>query len=256
LKSGCDPSATDAGEESITEEEAMTTSRRRLLMALLFAGFVACCGCNPWLFPLFLQGEAQVNPAIKNLALEDKSKEVKVAIVVSSRLDARQELRGVNRELSRKVVEELRSLATSNEDKLVVMEPAKVERCLANQPNWKKLDYDELADKLKTALKVDYVIDVEIDSMTLYERGTQMVFCGNAELHVELLNTNDPGDIGHDKDIRAQYPKGGGYEMVGDTNVFEFRDKFLTTVAKQIAYCFCSHPKINQMDDTREGFGE
>ena len=56
---------------------------------VVIVGFVACFGCNPGLLPFFLQGESREAPTVKRLALEDKKKEVKVAVVVSSRLDAR-----------------------------------------------------------------------------------------------------------------------------------------------------------------------
>jgi hypothetical protein len=227
----------------------MTTSRRRTLLAVLLVGFAACFGCNPAMLPMFLQGEAQEEPALKRLAKKDDKKEVKVAIVVSSRLSARQELAGVNRELGRKAVEQLRILAKANEDKLVVIEPSKVERYLASHPKWKEMDREELADDLKTALKVDYVIDVEINALSLIE-GTDL-YRGHADLHVSLWNTNDPDDGPHDKDIRSVYPKSAGELADSDTNLFDFRDKFLVTLAKQIAYCFCTHPTINQMDDSR-----
>ena len=236
----------------------MTVSRRRILLAVLLVGFVACFGCNPALLPLFLQGEAQDDATIKRLALEDKKKEVKVAIVVSSRLDARQELRNINYELGRSTVEQLRAVAKTNEDKLTVIDAAKVRRYLDNHPHWQNLDYDELADKLKTAFKVDYVIDVEIDSMSLYEQGNHELLRGRADVHVTLVNANDPDDVGHDKDIRALYPneQAGPIAVDSDMNVFNFREKFLTSLGKKIVYCFCNHPTINQLDDSREGTGE
>jgi hypothetical protein len=237
----------------------MTTSRRRILLAALLIGFAACFGCNPALFPLFLKGEAQDEATIKRLALEDKSKEVKVAVVVSaSRLDARQEVRNVSRDLGRKTVEQLRTVAKANDDKLTVIDATKVQMFLDDQPHWKSLDYDELADKLKKKFKVDFVIDVEIDSMSLYEQGNHELFRGRADLHVKLLNAVDPDDNGNEKDIHALYPneQAGPVAVDSDTNIFDFRDKFLGVLAKKIVYCFCSHPTINQMDVDRPGMGE
>ena len=31
-----------------------------------------------------------------------------------------------------------------------------------------------------------------------------------------------------------------------------FRAKFLNVLAKKVAYCFCQHPTISQMDPTRD----
>src|SRR5438067_1888285 len=131
------------------EEVAMTTSRRWMLNAGLIGGFAACFGCNPFLFPLFLQGEAMEPATLKRLVSEDKNKEVAVAIVVSGRLNPRQELLNVNRELSRKTAEQLRALAKTRGEKLSVIEPSKVERYLANHPKWRDMEPEELASALK-----------------------------------------------------------------------------------------------------------
>lgn len=237
----------------------MTITQRRALLAGLLIGFVACFGCNPLLLPQFFQGEAQDPAVLKRLTdKEDKTKEVKVAVVVSSRLDARQELRNVNRELCRKTTDQIRALAKANEEKLVVVEPAKVERFLANNPDWKNMDHDQLADEMKRALKVDYVIDVEIITMSLYEHGNHELLRGRADLHVALYDVHDADAGTEDKDLHSLYPneRAGPEQADSDTNVFQFREKFLDILAKKIAYCFCDHATISQMDDSREGTGE
>jgi hypothetical protein len=238
----------------------MTKSRRRLLLAVVLGGFVACFGCNPAMFPVFLQGESHDDATLKRLALEDKSKDVKVAVIVSSKLDPRQELRNVDRDLAQKTVEQIRMLTKANEDKLTVVDPGKVGKFLTKNPDWKNLEPDELADRMKEALKVDYVIDVEIEQLSLYEHNNHELYRGRAQLQVHLLDTNDADDVnaGH-KELHALYPNeyaGGGIQADLDTNVFEFRERFVGIVAKKIAYCFCEHATINQMDDTREGAGE
>jgi hypothetical protein len=240
----------------------MTTFQRRALLAVLLLGFAACFGCNPAMFPMFLQGEAQDDPTLKRLVTEEdkeKKKEIKVAVVVSGRLDARQELHGVNRELSRRVIEQLRKLAKQNEEKLTVVDTAKVEKFLAQHPEWKDQDNKDWVEDMKLDLKVDYVIDIEINSMSLYEQNTHEVFRGRADVSVALLNANDPDDTSDsDKNIRAVYPNeyGGMQLNDNDTTVFDFREKFLTILAKQIAYCFCSHPTINELDGSRDGLSD
>lgn len=238
----------------------MTTSRRRLLLALLLGGFVACFGCNPAMFPVFLQGESHDDATLKRLALEDKSKEVKVAVVVSSRLDPRQELRNIDRDLAQKTVEQIRMLSKANEDKLTVVDPSKVSKFLAKNPDWKNLEPEDLADRMKDDLKVDYVIDVEIEQLSLYEHNNHELFRGRARLQVHLSNTNDADDVGAgQKELHALYPNeyaGGGIAADLDTNIFEFKEKFIGILAKKIAYCFCEHATINEMDQTREGAGE
>src|SRR5436190_22176708 len=101
----------------------MTFSQRWSLRALLLVGIATCVGCNPiQLFSLF-KGESRQPASLKNLTDAEKKKEVKVAIVASGRLDARQELLNAHRELTQKIAEQLRTQSAANGDKLTVVEP-------------------------------------------------------------------------------------------------------------------------------------
>jgi hypothetical protein len=214
---------------------------------------VACFGCNPLLFPLFLQGESRQPATLKRLATEDKKKEVKVAIIASSQLSARQELMNVNRELAQKTAQQLHQLTKANGENVTVLEPRKVEQYLNNHPGWKDQEPRDLADGLKGALKADYVVFIEINTMSLVGRGGDL-YQGRADLHVSLLDT-EAGDKCGDRDIRAAYPDPeleGGKPIDQDTNLLDFRAEFLEVLAKKIAYCFCDHPTINERDLTRK----
>jgi hypothetical protein len=102
------------------------------------------------------------------------------------------------------------------------------------------------------------VIDVEVNSMSLYEQGNHELFRGRADVHVTLVNANDPDDVGNEMDLRSLYPneRAGPVQVDSDTTVWDFREKFLTILAKKIAYCFSNHPTINQMDDSRERYAD
>jgi hypothetical protein len=228
----------------------MATSHRWKLRALLFAGFAACFGCNPLLFPMFLQGESRQPAALRRLVKEDQKKEVRVALVTKSLLNARQELVNVNRELSQRAAQQLRELANHNGDKLAVLEPRKVEHYLTNHPDWKEMEPLDLADDLRDALKADYVIFIEINALSLVGKGGDL-YQGRADLHVSLLG--EDGLCG-DKDLRAAYPDEieFGKARDQDTNLLDFRAEFLDVLAKKIAYCFCDHPTINERDVTRK----
>jgi hypothetical protein len=233
-----------------------TTPRCKLRTVLLLAAFAACFGCNPLLFPLFLQGESREDATVKRLASKDK-KEVKVAFVTTAALSARQELIGVPRDLTQKVVQQLRKLSQVNEDKVTVIEPRKVEQYLAAHPGWRDMDESELAEELQTALKADYVVNVEIASMSLTPPGNIGLFKAQAELHVILINANDKADR-RETDIRETYPDEIESVKIADhdTNIGNFRSEFLDVLAKDVAYCFCDHPTINHMDKSRKGFAD
>jgi hypothetical protein len=228
----------------------MATSHRWKLRALLLAGFAACFGCNPLLFPLFIQGESLQPAGLRRLAKPDQ-KEVKVALVTKSLLSANQSLINVNRDLSQRAAVQLRELVKYNGDKLVVVEPRKVEQYLSNHPDWKTLEPIDLADDLREALHADCVVFIEINSMSLVGKGGDL-YQGRAELHVSLL---DEEGLCGDKELREAYPPLDtefGRAVDQDTNLLDFRAEFLDVVAKDIAYCFCDHPTINERDKTRK----
>jgi hypothetical protein len=236
----------------------MATSHRWKLRALLLAGFAACFGCNPLLFPLFIQGESRHPATLRRLAKDDQKKELKVALVTRSVLSARQELINADRELCQKAAQQLRVLAQHNGDKLAVIEPRKVEQYLANHPDWKNLEPADLADDLGAALKADYVVFIEINSMSLIGKGGDL-YQGRAELHVCLYNAADPDDGPRHKDLRAAYPDPEieyGRAIDQDTSLPDFRSEFLDVLGKKIAYCFCDHPTINECDPTRKGLAD
>jgi hypothetical protein len=229
----------------------MATSHRWKLRALLLAGFAACFGCNPMLFPLFIQGESLQPAAVRRLAKADQKKEVKVALVTKSLLSARQDLVNVNRDLTQRAAQQLRELARHNGDKLTVVEPRKVEQYLGNHTDWKTQEPLDLADDLRDALRADYVVFIEINSLSLIGKGGDL-YQGRAELHVSLLG--EDGLCG-DKDLREAYPPPDtefGRAVDQDTNLLDFRAEFLDVLAKDIAFCFCDHPTINERDKTRK----
>jgi hypothetical protein len=242
-----------------TEEEAMTNSYRWTRRILLFACFVGCFGCNPLEALFFIRGESRQPASMMKLTnTKEPDKEVKVAIVVSGRLDARHELLNANRDLAQKTTDQLRKLTEAHGEHLTVIEPRKVEQYLANHPNWKDQDPDDLAAELKERFKVDYVIDIEITSLSLYEKGAQQLFKGKAALLLKLLNANNPDEVPPNKEIHEQYPDQiEAYTPAdADTNIYEFRSEFLDILAKDIAYCFCEHPTINQMDKKRKNLAD
>jgi hypothetical protein len=231
-------------------EGIMRTTRRLRFFGIPFA--VLClvlAGCN---FPYnmyFLMPEDKDEAECKRLAAEDGKTEVKVVLWTYMALDTREEFIQADRYLALKLAEEIHRLSKENGEKVTVVKPNLVEQYKSNHPNWQTLD----PEKVGHDFKADYVIDLEIDKLSLYEHGAnQQIYRGQAQILVSVLDMKHPDDI-KSKEFNDRYP----VEARGDMTPFEvtptaFRDKFLEHAAKRLAFYFVDHKRRTErvmMDD-------
>jgi hypothetical protein len=215
--------------------------RIRLALAL-FAGAlgIALTGCDT---AYFFMPEAREPAKLKALPSEDLKKETpKVAIFTYMALETRSELIHADRQLSDMLAIQLRKLAEDNSGKLTILPSRKVEEYKNTHPNWRSFD---LADVGKQ-LGVDYLIDLEINSMTLYEVGAgNALFRGRARININLIDVKHPDDSPATEAFLCAYPSEaqGPVQNDIDTSPEKFRQKFLSYTAKQLSYYFARYPK-------------
>src|SRR6266540_1521108 len=152
--------------------EKMATLRHSgLLTALalvLSAGLSA--GCNMMALPYFLglPGFEGKHDAKCKLASDDKEKEVKVLILASTGMETRPEFMRVDRDLAGMVAANLREGFKKNKEKVTLVPNSQVEKYKDDHPNWRRLDPMEIGKHFQA----DYVIDLEVNKITLYEPGS------------------------------------------------------------------------------------
>jgi hypothetical protein len=104
---------------------------------------------------------------------------------------------------------------------------------------WQTLSLAELAKHLDA----DYVIDLEINEMSLYEQGSgNTLFFGKTAISVTVLDVAkaDEGPAFR-KEFTIDYPRSGS-RPVSDSNPLQFRRAFLTKVADELSWLFTAHP--------------
>jgi hypothetical protein len=214
--------------------------RCRRLAGLVLMAALATTGCNMLALPFFLIPgmEPKIDPKCK-LASEDKEKEVKVVLLASTALETRPEFLRVDRDLSRMVVTNLQETFKKNKEKVTVVPISQIEKYKDDHPNWHALDPEEIGQHFKA----DYVINLEIDAITLYEPGSSnTLFRGRTEISLAVVNVKDPkeGPI-YKEEYTCEYPRAKGPVPAGDSNPAQFRQRFLGVVAREISWRFTAH---------------
>jgi hypothetical protein len=198
-------------------------------------------GCS---FPqnlYFILPEDKDPAECKRLVGEKGKKEpVKVVLWTEMSLDPREEFIQADRHLAVKLVEEIHRLSEENHEKLDIVKPNLVEQYKSSHPNMQAVDLEKVGHDFKA----DYVIDLEILELSLYERGAnQQIYRGQTRIGVSVLDMKHPDDIKY-KEFNDRYPT----EARGDMTPFEltptaFREKFLEHVAKRLAFFFVDHKR-------------
>jgi hypothetical protein len=221
---------------------AMRGLRRRSFLLSLW-GSALLAGCNFPTAMYFLMPEAREPAECKRLASEDSKKEVKVVLWPYMSLDPREEFIQADRYLSNQLAEEIRRLSQENREKVTVIKPSLVEQYKSRHPDWQSID----AAKIGHYYNADYVINLEIDKLSLYEPNAREMYQGYAHIHVSVVDVNHPDDP-QQKEFTDRYPSEvrGGWDTF-DMEPSVFREKFLGHIARRLAFYFVDHQKRERM---------
>ncbi len=215
--------------------------RRALAAAIILASCLGT-GCNLALLPMLLFGpEPKMPPKLKKLASDDKKKEVKVVLLAYNGLETRPELIQADRQLCELLAKSLKEQFKANEENVTIVPPRKVEEYKNNHPDWHR-DLD-LVSQVGRHFKADYVIHLEINSLTLFDKGSvNQLYRGNTQIDVSVVDVNKPDESPEHETFSHLYPsEGKGPVPVGDVTQEQFRHAFLTAVAKKLSWYFTGH---------------
>jgi len=211
----------------------------RTILACLFLAVVLGTGCNLMALPYFLSPSDPTYPAKCKLASDDKEKEVRVVILSWTGLETRPEFLKVDRELSFLLAQQLQESYKKEKEKVTIVPISRVEKYKDDHPNWHSFEAQEIGKYFRA----DYVINLDIGSITLYEPGSvNTLFRGRAEISIDVVDVHktSEGPIFRDE-YTTEYPKARGPIAAGDSNVAQFRQRFLTIVARELSWIFTPH---------------
>jgi hypothetical protein len=209
---------------------------QRVLYAALAAVVVGVLGggCTPASTLYFLFRGDGKQPAEYPLTPKEGKNSVSVAVLVTAPA-AGWEFAAIDRELATAVARKFTELTKDGKAPIKVLDPAKIDKFKATTPDWKALSSAELGKQLGA----DYVIDVTLANMTLYEPGTgKLMYMGTAT--VEATAT----DAATGKVLGSYYANPRlDSRPAGDIPPAQYKSKLVERMADEISWKHVAHAR-------------
>jgi hypothetical protein len=210
---------------------------RRVVLCTLAA--ILLSGCNPTICQV--GSIAIYKPADYPLVYADgpkKGKECVVAVFVSCTPEIRKVFEGCEGQLVSNTAKKLQEMAKESKQKLVVFDPTLVNKFKKKNPDWNRMHPSQWGRNLG----VDYVLDIHLNKMSLYQLGSQNQFYeGQAEVTVDVFDV-DAG-IAEPK-YNYVYPFKYSHTGIVDAASFpvtRFKYDFLDHLAAELAMNHVEH---------------
>jgi len=220
--------------------------RRWRLAAWMILATVLAMGCNiPSLVYFLAPSDPREAPMLMGLTPPEKGKPVRIAVLAYSGGETDPDLVTLERDLESQLSQQLFRDFKENKQAVSIIPTGKVQEFKNNNPGWKRsMDLKEIAQYFK----VDYLIYLEVDSISLYQTGSsRMLFQGRANILVSLLNARKPDESPQPKTFACMYPSASKAPIPNDqsTSPRAFYMAFIEYMGKRLAWYFIPH-EINQ----------
>jgi hypothetical protein len=153
---------------------------------------VLTIGCNPLATIAFLTHKDTPVPAKYPLVTKEGPKkdkeEITVALFVSLRTGMSFEFAGADSTIASEMARKMPELAKENKQKVKVIPTSKVNEFKFKNPTWK----DMHASAWGKALGVDYVLEIHLDKLRVYQPGSSnQLYEGRAEVSVFMYDVEE-----------------------------------------------------------------
>ena len=215
-------------------------ARRWRLAGLLALAAALATGCNlPALIYFMVPHEdPREKPQLIALEPQEKGKDLRVVILAYSGIETRPEFITADRDLTSMLTQQLQESFKEDSKRVKIVPVAKVQEYKNNHPDW----HTDPA-QIGKHFGADYVITLEIGSLSLYETGSQgTLYRGRANIEVAVINMRKPDESPNPMPYACEYPRSKGPIPVdGTTSPRMFYMSFMKYVAKQLSWYFVPH---------------
>jgi hypothetical protein len=207
-----------------------------LVCCTLVALPVGCLGIRG-----ILPGAEPFRYAEYPLAFKDgpkKSKEIVVALFVSSDPKLGQEFAPCANTLASEMAKKFPELAKENKQQIAVIDPVLVKKFAIKTPNWERMHPSEWG----RSLGADYIIMIQLDRMSLYLPGTQnQIYEGNAVVTGDVFDVDaGPTQPKYRYVYEFKYPTTGKVES-SSVPAHRFKREFLEELAVELCSLHFDH---------------
>jgi hypothetical protein len=232
----------------MSQNRASKWARRAVWFTL---ATILTIGCNPLATVSFLTQSDPLKKADYPLAFAEgpkKGKEVVVAVFVSSAPGIGPVFAGSEGKLASEIAKKLPEMAKESKQKLVVIDPALVNKFKMNNPNWKLMHASEWGKKLN----VDFVLDIHLDKMSLYQPGSlNMYYEGQAEITVDTYDVEaGPVEPKYNYVYPFKYPHTGMLDT-SSIPLNRFKQDFLEHLAAELSMKHVEHKQGSGIADDK-----
>ena len=194
-------------------------------------------GCNPQFISMALRpfDDGKVPP---DYPLFAGDKEITLAIVTNfARPETNPDLQAADADLAEQVASAIRQRCKENKHKLKIVPHAQVRGQQLKQQQRDATSPVELGK----SLKADFVLDLTINSLTLYEKNYHpQMYRGRADIAVNLykVEVKDESHKVFSKEFRRIHPRDSPPIDAGSSSASSYRSLFLVKVASDISRMF------------------
>lgn len=224
------------------KEAIMRLFSKNILVVAIILASMASSGCNLLSIPyfLFFMPDPKTEAEIQKIAAKDKKTEKKVLILTYGKLDLRPELLNSDREIAYNLEKHLKLLTSANSEKVTVIPARKAEEYKSTHPDWLDRDPAEVGKHFKA----DYVIYIEVNSLSIYEHGSGgTLYRGRADINITLIDVNNPDESHPPRNFTCAFPREARMQITStDQSPMEFRQTFLDYVGRRLSWKFTAHP--------------
>jgi hypothetical protein len=209
------------------------------LVALFGAALLLMPGCSPLQVLAYFLAPDSMEPPQCLLTLKGKDAKVLIIAAHAGPLPSDPALMRSDWDLSARLTRLLEERYKANNDRVKIVPPTQVKTYMNAQPRWRELPPQDVGKHFDA----DWVINLEIGSISLYERSSANFFYhGTAEIQVTVTDVHKPVGEGtvFDETYQLEYPKSHPLEKT-EMSPQKFREKFIDRIARDLAQYFAAH---------------
>ncbi len=201
----------------------------RVMLVVLMAGVLT--GCKYLLFVGYLVGgPPSVEPKFdQETGLSMTDKDITVAVVCYAPKKVKWDHANVDHDLAKYVANRMYG------KKIVVINPDRVRAWLDEHPNW------DSPEEIGAYFHVDYVVHIEVNKMSLYEKNSSQLYRGRSEVLVNVWQMDgEEGEQIFTRDIESEYPRAMPRSAY-DTTYPNFKRDYMAVLSEDIGQLFYEH---------------